>query len=184
MRRDLHAGHEHPPLDDLAVERREHLKRVDAVEALQFGDSNVQDTTRGGHQIDPTLRGASPLQVRSGHSVGQAQRSVILVQIACLRDEHHPNLTVERPKPIQIARGQPATLGPALAVHDEVAGQHGALEVFPRPSARFEVLEVHAQSGSVRLSVRPTGPARPRLRAARGLPPWPCGTRDRRGCRC
>ena len=39
VRRDLHAGHEVAALDDLAVEDREHLERVEPVEPLELARS-------------------------------------------------------------------------------------------------------------------------------------------------
>ena len=55
VRRDLDARDEVAARDDLAVEDREDLERVDPVDALELGDPDVDDAGRRGDEVDPAL---------------------------------------------------------------------------------------------------------------------------------
>ena len=76
-----------PRRDDLAVERGEHLERVDPVDALELGDADVQDAGRLGDQVDPALDRAARGQARPGDRGRQPERGVVLVELARLGDE-------------------------------------------------------------------------------------------------
>ncbi len=50
---DLDAGHEVARADHLAVEHREHLERVDPVEALEGAQADGDDAGDRRHEVDP-----------------------------------------------------------------------------------------------------------------------------------
>ena len=73
VRRHLDARDEVAALDDLAVEDREHLERVEPVEPLELGDANVDDARRRGDEVDPALVRAAAS--RPGPATAVASRS-------------------------------------------------------------------------------------------------------------
>ena len=88
MGRDLDAGDEIPGIDDLAVEDREDLQRVNPVEPLEFGDPDVDDARRGCDEIDSTLGRPPDDQPRPGDRGRKAQSRVVLVELAGFRYEN------------------------------------------------------------------------------------------------
>ena len=87
MGRDLDARHELAGLDDGAVEGREDLERVDAVERLQVAAPDVQHAVRLGQQVDTALGRAALREPRPGDRLGQAERGLILVEVVVARQD-------------------------------------------------------------------------------------------------
>ena len=85
VRRDLDARHEIALLDDLAVEDREDLERIEPVDPLQLGDEHRDDAVARGDQVEPALVRAADVEIRPGDGLCEADRGVVLVQLAGLR---------------------------------------------------------------------------------------------------
>ena len=88
VRRDLDARHEVALLDDLAVEDREHLERIEPIDAIQLGDEHRDDAVGRGDEVEPALVRTADVQIRAGDGLREPDRRVILVQLARLDDEH------------------------------------------------------------------------------------------------
>ena len=146
MRGDLDAGHEVARGDDRAVEPGEHLERVDPVEPLQLGRPDVEDAVVRGEEIDPALDRSAPGQPRAADGVGQAERGVVLVEIARLEDDDRhrpdPERRISGPR-LEIGRGQPAALRPAGPADGQVTREDGADEPIGRATTRRQTLEPH-----------------------------------------
>ena len=85
VRRDLDARDEVAALDDLAVEDREHLERIEPVEPLELGDPDVDDAVGRGDQVEPALVRAADVEARPGDRLRQAERRLVLVELAAAR---------------------------------------------------------------------------------------------------
>ena len=83
--RDLDARDEVAAPDDLAVEGREDLERVDPVEALEVGDPDVERRRPTSASRSTRLwAGPRDRQPRPGDGRRQTQRRLVLVQLARL----------------------------------------------------------------------------------------------------
>ena len=102
--RDLDARDEVAALDDLAVEDREHLERIEPVQPLELGDPDVDDARRRGDEVDPALVRAADVEARAGHGPREADRGVVLVELAGLGDEDGDRRTRLRGRERQAGR--------------------------------------------------------------------------------
>ena len=87
VRGDLHARHEIALVDDLAVEGGEHFERIDPVDPLELGDPDVEHARERSEQVHPALGRSADRQARPGDGRGQAERRIVLVELAGLRHQ-------------------------------------------------------------------------------------------------
>ena len=106
-----------PRRDDLAIEDREHLERIDPVEPLEIGDPDVEHAVGCGDQVDPALGRAA--DVRPGPATAAASRSAASSSWSSPASGHEDR---DRPARLRGGRGasrssggQPPALGPARA---------------------------------------------------------------------
>ena len=85
--RDLDARHEVAGSHDLAVEDREHLERIDPIEALERRQPDMDDAVGGGEQVDPALGRAAQGRAGARHGVGEPAGGLVFVEIARLEDQ-------------------------------------------------------------------------------------------------
>ena len=132
MRRHLDAGDQLARLDDLAIEDREDLERIDTVQPLQLRDTDVEDAGCLRVQVDPALGRAPDRQPRAGDGGRETDGRIVFVQLPGLRYQDADGLTgLGGGKRGQVVRGEPAALRPALARDGQVPSGGR-----PRPGAR------------------------------------------------
>ena len=85
VRRDLDARDEVAALDDLTVEDREHLERVEPVDPFELGDPHGDDAIDRRDQVEPALVRAADVEPGPGDRLGQPQRGLVLVQLVAAR---------------------------------------------------------------------------------------------------
>ena len=149
VRRDLDAGHQLAGAHDGAVERGEHLQRVDPVQQLQHPRPDVQHAVRCGQQVHAALVRAAGRQAPAGDGGRQTGGSLVLVQFVrpwdddrqCLDAGGHGTLDG---KQRQVLRHKLPALGPALAVHDEVADEDRPDHLGGRRTAGAEGRRAHS----------------------------------------
>ena len=132
VRARLDARDERSRGHELPVEQREDAEPVDPVQLLQAHRTDADGTRTDGVQVDPRLVGSADLQARPGHGDRQADRRVVLVDVAVLGDQERDRACRARPrtepadvacrKEIQVRHRQPPALRPALARDRQVAG--------------------------------------------------------------
>ena len=160
VRRDLDARDEVAGRDHLAVEHREHLERVDPIDAFDERRPDVDDAGGRGDQVHPAFGRSADDQARSGDGRGQPLGGLVLVDVAGLHDDQRDAGRVDRPRAAldpgagsgqrgKVGGGEPTALRPALAVDHEVARQHRPGEVRSRGAARDDPFEPHPPGGSV-----------------------------------
>ena len=151
VRCDLHARYEVAAGHDLAVEDREHLERIEPVDALELRDEDVDDAVGGGHEVEAALVRAADVQVRAGDGTGQPQRRVVLVQLAGLdHEDRHGRSGLGGREGEEVLGAQPATLDPALPADLEVAGEDRPVQRRRRASTGSDSLDTHAGTLRVR----------------------------------
>ena len=143
--RDLHAGHEVALVDDLAIERGEHLERIDPVDPLELGDPDVEHARKRGQQVHPALGRSTDRQARTGDGRGQAQRGIVLVEFAGLGDEDgHRRPVIGGREDVQVVGGQPPALRPAVIADRQVPREDGADQARRGTAAWRDPFEPHA----------------------------------------
>ncbi len=127
--RHLDARHEVPGLDDLAVEHREDLERVEAVEPLELGDAHVDDAGLRGHQVDPALDRTARVESGSADRLGQAHGRLVLVQLAGVgEDDGDRRAGRRRGERVEVVAAEPPALRPALLADRQVAREDGTVQ--------------------------------------------------------
>ncbi len=143
--RDLDARHEVALLDDLAVEDREDLERVQSIDALELRDEHRDDAGRGGNEIETALVRPASVEIRAGDGLGQADRGVVLVQFPGLHDEHrHGRAGIGRSQGQKVVGAEPAALDPALTGDRQVAGEDPIHQPPGCAPTRSDLLDAHA----------------------------------------
>jgi hypothetical protein len=146
VRRDLDARHEVTGVDDLAIEDREHLERVDAVEPLEIPDPDVDHAGGGGQQVDAALRRPALGQPGAGHRSGQPEPGLVLVELAWLGDDDTDRFAwIGGREGRQVVGGQAPALLPARPGDDEVARQDRAREPGRRAPPWGDALDLHGE---------------------------------------
>ena len=77
-----------PLLDDLTVIDREHLERIEPIDALELADPHVDDAVGRGDQVKAALVRTADLEARARDRLGKAERGLVLVQLVAFGDEH------------------------------------------------------------------------------------------------
>jgi hypothetical protein len=148
VRRDLDAGDEVVLGDDRAVQAGEDLEGIEAVQPFEITRSDVDDAVVGRDQIDTALDGPARGEALPRHDRGEPERSLVLVEIAVLRDDDG-DAVINAPRRrchegVQVGRRQPPALRPAGAAHDEVTRKHRPDKIRRRAPASRQSLETHA----------------------------------------
>ena len=145
MGRDLDAGHEIALLDDLAVEDREDLERIEPIDALELRHEHLDHAVGRGDEVEPALVRPADVEVGASDGLREADRRVVLVQLAGLRHQHRDRRSrIGRGERQQVIGREPATLDPALAADRQVAGQDPVNEPPGYAPARSDLLDAHA----------------------------------------
>ena len=146
-RRDLDARDEVAGPDDRAVERGEHLERVDPVEPLQLPGPDEQHAAGLCEQVDPALVWSTDRDAVVADGRREPQRRVVLVKVARLEDEDRDPLSGDRRRigrqRRQVGRREPPALRPALGPDPQVAREDGPGEAVGRARAGLDPLDSH-----------------------------------------
>src|SRR5262245_11240241 len=178
---DLDARDEVALLDDLAVEHREDLERVEAVEPFELGDEDVDDARGRGDEVEPALVRAADVEVRAGDGASQPDRGVVLVKLSRLDDDdadRRPGIGAGDGR--EVVGAQPATLRPAFPGDRQVAREDGPFQASGGAPTKGDPLDAHAGTRPKRPRSGSSG--RARLRSRGGCRPPPCSI-DSRGPR-
>ena len=172
-----------PRADDLAVEGREDLERVDPVEALEVGDPDVEHAGGLGQEVDPALRRTARIEAGPGHRRRQPERGIVLVELARLDDEDAERLArLGAGERDEVVGAQPAALDQRAA---PIRRSRARMAPASRAGARRPGVtrRTCTRDGWLALVGRASAPARPRSRDGCRRRPWPTGIRCRHGCR-
>ena len=88
MRGHLDARDEIALLDDLTVEDREHLERVEPVDPLEFRDPHGDDAVHRGHEVEPALVRAADVESRPAIALAKRRAASSSCSSLPVGDEH------------------------------------------------------------------------------------------------
>ena len=147
VRGHLHAGHQVARLHGLTIEDREQLQRIEAVQPLELGNLDVDHPGNRRDEVEAALVRSAHVQVGAGHRLREADRGVILVELARLRDDDgHRRSGVGRGEGKQVLSGESSALAPAPPGDGQVAGEDAACQAPGNASTRRDPLDAHARN--------------------------------------